>query len=120
MEALSRLVAAVAPVAGHLLERLAFGFGHQAEHKPCGEDTYHAIERVCEHVAETIAHRAEFHVIHRNECRRHYEVEYPLEGHRDGNSRAADGVGENLGDEHPAYRTPREHEACRINHDGRH
>ena len=76
MEALSRLVAAVAPVAGHLLERLAFGFGHQAEHKPCGEDTYHAIERVCEHVAETIAHRAEFHVIHRNECRRHYEVEY--------------------------------------------
>lgn len=62
------LFAAGEPVAGHLLEGFAFGFGHEAAYEPCGEDTDYAIEGVGEHVAEAFAHRTELHVVHRYEC----------------------------------------------------
>ena len=60
----------------------------------------------------------EVHVEHRHKGARHDEVENPLECYGNGHGSTTDGVRENLGDEHPADGTPREHERGRVDHDG--
>ena len=62
--------------------------------------------------------RLDGHIVQGHERGGDYEIGNPLERHRDGHGLAADGVGEYLGDEHPADGTPREHEACGVDHDG--
>lgn len=94
------------PELRHLLQRLSFGFGHEARHKPGSQDADAAVEHIYEEVAETLSHVTEGHVVHWHERRRHDEIENPLEGHSDSHGTAADGVGEYLGNEHPAYRAP--------------
>ena len=94
------------PECRHVLERLALGFGHEAVYEPGRYNAYGAVKSVGEHMAEFSAHRAEAHVVHRHKGARYDEIEYPLEryGHRDGCR--ADGIRENLGYQHPAYRAP--------------
>ena len=62
----------------------------------------------------------EVHIEHWHEGAADDEVEDPLGGHGDGHRCAADGIGEDLSDKHPADGAPREHEGCRIKHDGQH
>ena len=69
-------------------------------------------------MAEAVSHRPELHVVHGHEGGGDDEVEDPLEGDGDGRGLAADGVREELGDVHPADRTPAEHEARAVHHDG--
>ena len=60
------------------------------------------------------------HVEHGHKRRAYNPVEYPLERHGDGHGLAAYGVWEYLGNEHPAYRAPRHHERCAVDHDAHH
>ncbi len=59
---------ALAPEVCHILKSLALGLRHKRGNKPCGYDTDHTVERIGEHMAELVAHVAESHVVHRNEC----------------------------------------------------
>ena len=68
-------------------------------------------------MAEVVSRR-EMHVEHGHEAGADDEIEYPLECHGDGHGRATDSVGEYLGDKHPCDRTPAEHEARAVDHDG--
>lgn len=97
---------AVAPECRHLFERLALGLGHKGVDEPCSKDTDRTVEGVDEDVSETLTHVACTHVVHRHERGRHDEVEDPLECNGYCHSRTADRVGEYLGDEHPADRSP--------------
>ena len=99
------------PQAAHIFKRLALSFGHETPDKDGSDDTDQTIQTVSEPVAEVVA-GSEVHVEHRHERRTHDPVENPLEGNGDGNGCTTDGIWEYLGDEHPADRSPREHEGC--------
>ena len=71
-------------------------------------------------MAEAVAHAEGLHIVHRHECRRHDEVEDPLESYCDSHGCTTDGVGEDLRDEYPADGAPGEHERCRVDHDADH
>ena len=60
------------------------------------------------------------HVEHGHERGADNPVEYPLESHSGGHGCATDGVGENLGNEHPADGAPRHHERGTVDHDAEH
>ncbi len=111
---------AVPPEVGHVLQRLALRLGHELPHKQGGHHADDAIQPVGKHVAEAVAHAARAHVVHRQEGGRDDEVEYPLERHRHGHRRPADGVGEYLGNEYPADGSPAEHEGSAVHHDAHH
>lgn len=85
------------PKGGHIFERLALGLGYCTPHKECSNNAYHAIHGVGKEGAELIQSR---------ECRRHNVVEYPLEGYGYGDRSSTYGVGEYLGNEYPADRSP--------------
>ena len=108
-----------APELGHIFEGLAFGLGHEAPYEEGGDDADDAVEAVGEPMAEVVA-GLQVHVEHRHEGGGDDEVEDPLEGYGNGHGSAADGVGEDLGDEHPADGAPREHEGGGIDHDAEH
>ena len=93
------------PQLGHVLQRLALGLRNHAPYKEGGNDTDDAVESVGEPVAEVVA-LCQVHVEHGHEGRRYDEVENPLEGNGNSHGSATDGVGENLGDEHPGNGTP--------------
>ena len=107
------------PEAGHVLERLALRLRHEAPYEQGSDEADRGVEAVGEPVAEVVA-LSEVHVEHGHERRRDDEVEDPLEGHGDGHGSATDGVGEDLGDEHPADGAPREHERGAVDHDREH
>ena len=107
------IVALPLPELRHVLKRLTLGLGHQTPDEDGGDDADETVEAVGEPVAEVIA-LGDVHVEHRHEGGGDDEVEDPLEGHGHGDCLTTDGVGEYLGDEHPADGAPREHEACRI------
>lgn len=58
---------AFAPEAVHVFESLASGFGDKFPDEEGCDDAEDAVEEVGEHVAETLSHRAELHVVHRHE-----------------------------------------------------
>ena len=103
------MIFTVFPQFTHIFECLAFGLGDEFPYEDGGYDTDDAVKGVSKHVSEFVAHIAYAHVIHGNESRRYDEVEYPLECNGNGNGGSTYGVGEDFGDKHPAYWSPREH-----------
>lgn len=91
------------PQFAHIFERFAFCLGHNTPYEECGEHTYHTIESVGEPMTE-IRIAGGLHVKHGYECGAYNPVEYPLESNGYGDRRAAYGVREYLGYQHPAYR----------------
>lgn len=100
------LLFAVAPEVGHVFEGLALGLRYEAPYEPGSHDTDYAVEGIHKHMSEAISHIAGTHVVERHESRRYDEIEYPLESHRHRHRGAADSVGEDLGDQHPADGAP--------------
>lgn len=107
------------PQLSHILERLTFSLRYETPDKESGEDAHQTVEAVGEPMTEVGA-GMQVHVEHRYERRAYQEVEDPLKGHGDGYCRTANGVGEDLGDEYPADRPPRKHEAGGVDHDAHH
>ena len=93
------------PKTGHILQCLAFGLWNQLPYEDGSNDADDTIETVGEPMAEVIA-LGEVHIEHRYKSATHDEIENPLEGYGNGNSTAADGVGEDLSNEHPGDGAP--------------
>ena len=95
----------VAPELGHILEGLALGLGNEFPDKEGSDDADDAVESVGEPVAEVVT-LSQVHVEHRHKRAGNDEVADPLEGNGNSYSSAADGVGEDFGNEYPADGTP--------------
>ena len=84
------------PELGHIFEGLALGLRNEFPYKESCKDADDSVKTVCEGVTEVLSHRAEAHVVHREEGRRYDEVEDPLEGYSYSYSSSTDGVREDL------------------------
>lgn len=94
------------PQPAHILQGFAFGFGHILPDEQGGEDADRAVKAVCDYGAEAVE---------RGEGVGDQEIEDPLEGNGESDGLAADGVGEDFGDQHPTDRAPGHHKGCCIN-----
>ena len=93
----SFLFQAVLPECRHVLQCLAFGFGHALPDEQGCKQADDAIQAVSEHRAEIVQSR---------KGGRHQVVEHPLERYGDGYGFSTDGVGEDLGNENPNKSAP--------------